>query len=70
MPYRGLRAGPANARPAKAGHYVLLAAASVLILTGLWRAESVVAQAPAAAPAVTAANSSTAVLKQVLRHVS
>jgi mono/diheme cytochrome c family protein len=60
MSYRGLRAGPAS--PAKAGRYVLLAATGVLILTGLWRADSVVAQAPAAV-GVTAA-SSTAVLKQ------
>jgi Protein of unknown function (DUF1592)/Protein of unknown function (DUF1588)/Protein of unknown function (DUF1585)/Protein of unknown function (DUF1587)/Protein of unknown function (DUF1595)/Cytochrome C oxidase, cbb3-type, subunit III len=60
MSYRGLQAGPAS--PAKAGHYVFLAATGVLILTGLWRADSIVAQAPAAV-GVTAA-SSTAVLKQ------
>jgi len=54
MSYRGLR---------KAGHYVLLAAAAgVLTLTGLWRADTVVAQAPA--PSATAASSSAALLKQ------
>jgi mono/diheme cytochrome c family protein len=55
--------GPARAvRPAKAGHYVLLAATGALILAGLWRADTLVAQAPAApAPA---ASSSAAVLKQ------
>jgi mono/diheme cytochrome c family protein len=54
MSYRALGAGPA-----KAGHYVLLAATGVLILTGLWRADSVVAQAPPAP-----ATASAAMLKQ------
>ncbi len=57
MFHMGVQAGPA-----KAGHYVLLVAAGVLILTGWWRADSVGAQAPAA-PA-TAASSSAAVLEQ------
>ena len=57
MSYRGLRVGPA-----KTGHYVLLAATGVLILAGLWRADTIVAQAPAAPAA--AASSSAAVLKQ------
>jgi mono/diheme cytochrome c family protein len=46
--------------PAKAGHYVLLAATGVLILAGVWRADTVAAQAPAAP----AAGASAAVLKQ------
>ena len=52
MTYRGLRAGPAEA-----GHYVLLIAAAALVLTGVWRADPVVAQAPAAQanPAATSA---------------
>src|SRR5262245_48745784 len=54
MAYRDLRRSPA-----KAGHYVLLAAAVVLTLTGLWRADTVVAQAPPAPAAASAA-----VLKQ------
>jgi mono/diheme cytochrome c family protein len=54
MAYRDLRPGPA-----KAGHYVLLAAAGVLTLTGLWRADTVVAQAQPSAAAASAA-----VLKQ------
>ncbi|HET9359661.1 MAG TPA: DUF1592 domain-containing protein [Vicinamibacterales bacterium] len=49
-------------RPAEAGHYLLLAASAVLMLTALWRADSVVAQVRVA-PA-TAASSSAAVLKQ------
>src|SRR5215216_5788727 len=60
MSQKGLRG------PAKAGHYVLLAAAGALLLTGLWRAESVVAQAPVppAAAATAASTASAAVLKQ------
>ena len=52
MTYRGLRAGPAEA-----GHYVLLIAAAAFVLTGVWRADPVVAQAPAAQanPAATSA---------------
>jgi len=55
MSYRSLRVGRA-----KAGHYVLLAATGVLILAGSWRADTVVAQAPAASAAAVSA----AVLKQ------
>ena len=58
MSYRGLPAGPA-----KAGHYVLLIAAGVLVVTGLRRADTVVAQVPSPL-AATAASSSAAVLKQ------
>ena len=58
MSYRGLRAGRA-----KAGHYVLLIAAGVLVVTGLRRADTVVAQVSAPLPA-TAASSSAAILKQ------
>ena len=55
--------GPAKrVGPAKAGHYLLFAAAGVLILTGLWRADILVAQGPAT-PA-TAVSSSAAVLNQ------
>src|SRR5688500_13665695 len=50
MSERGLRTG-------------ILVVASALVLTGLWRAEPVIAQAPAA-PAATAATASAAVLKQ------
>ena len=46
MSYRGVRAGPAESRTLR-----ILAAAGALILIGLWRADSVVAQAPAAPPA-------------------
>src|SRR6188474_3418807 len=60
MSYRGLR-DPVS-YPTKAGLHVLFIAAGALVLTGWWRAEPVVAQAPA--PAATAATASAAVLKQ------
>src|SRR5215510_12267773 len=67
MAHRGLR-GPAAAfarhelrRAKKAGHYVLVVATSALVVTGIWRAQPVVAQAPA--PVAAAATSSAGVLK-------
>jgi len=57
MFYRGLRSGPAQA-----GHYVIAVAAGLLVSAGIWRAEPVVAQVPAAA--ATPGTSSAAVLKQ------
>src|SRR5262245_46759029 len=55
MAHRGLRG------PAKAARYVLFAATSALVVTGVWRAQPVVAQAPA--PVTAAATSSAGVLK-------
>src|SRR5687768_14786183 len=60
MPCRVLRATGVN--PAKAGLHAICGAAALLTLAALWRADSVVAQVPAAQanPAATSA----AVLKQ------
>ena len=65
MSYRGLRATADRAAETRrrGDVRVLVSGAAVaLVLTGLWRAEAVVAQAPS--PASTAATTSAAVLKQ------